>query len=95
MKNQEAYLVREYLRYRVEEGVEQVLLSWVGFHKQTWEPLDALFLSENDEEYMNIIRNKYQEIKRKYQAKRIKVDSLEIINPHIKNARELQRSLNT
>jgi hypothetical protein len=95
MFSQETYLVREYLRYRVWQGIEQVLVSWVGYIKQTWEPLDALFLSESDEEYINAIREKYQEIKNKYLARRLKVDKLEIINPHIQNARELQRRLST
>lgn len=45
MLSQETYLVREYLRYRVEQGVEQMLISWVGYIRQTWEPLDGLFLN--------------------------------------------------
>lgn len=95
MLSPETYLVSEYLRYRVWQGVEQVLISWVGYLRQTWEPIDGLFLNEGDEEYFNVIRKKYQEIKNKYLMRRLKVDKLEIINPHIPNARELQRRLDT
>lgn len=49
MKGEDTFRVKEYLRFRVADGVEQMLLSWVGFRKQNWEPLESLFLRKDDE----------------------------------------------